>query len=98
VVVVGATSVSGNLYEEGQGRRLGLTKASCIARSSWGYVRSMWVSRCIALRSLNHSRGQAEEDQTNTYNSLQPFLAAAYHCMVAAYRCMGAGYHSMPDI
>jgi hypothetical protein len=58
VLVMGVTGVSRNLFEVEQARRLGLTKSNCrklelrIARSSWGYVRSMCVSRCKAAAAI----------------------------------------------
>jgi hypothetical protein len=54
-VVLGVTGLSRGLFTSDQIRGLGLTRTSCrlleqnIARSSWGYVRSLWVSRCIAF-------------------------------------------------
>ena len=54
VVFIGVTGISSNIFGEEHGKRFGLTKAGYrelvlrIARSSWRYVRSIWVARCIA--------------------------------------------------
>jgi hypothetical protein len=54
IVFIGVTGISSNIFGEEHGKRFGLTKAGYrelvlrIARSSWRYVRSIWVARCIA--------------------------------------------------
>ena len=71
VLFLGVTGISRDLFEEGQGRRFGITKGSCrqleliIARSSWKYVRSMWVDICkaVAIIEAQLRAGGGEPDE-----------------------------------
>jgi hypothetical protein len=55
VVVLGATGMSRGFFNEEQRKGLGIStkqgKAleTSIAKSSWAYIRSIWVARCIAV-------------------------------------------------
>jgi hypothetical protein len=69
VLVLGVTGISRDLFTEYHIRGLGLTKASCrlldknMARSSWGYVRSLWVARCIAFSAWEVEVGAGGVDE-----------------------------------
>ena len=55
VIVVGVTGMSRCFFSEEQRKGLGISRVQSrtletkVSRSSWGYVRSIWVARCIAV-------------------------------------------------
>ena len=55
VVVVGVPGMSRSFFNEEQRKGLGIstkqgkTLETSIAKSSWAYIRSIWVARCVAV-------------------------------------------------